>query len=211
MTSILLLGATGLVGKEVLRQALDDARITRVVAPTRRALAVRHDRLENPIVDFDALPADAAWWACDAAICGLGTTMRRAGSRAAFFKVDHDYVLGSAKLARQHGVGSFALVSALGANARSAFFYPRVKGEIERALESLGFSALTIVRPNFIGGDREERRPTERAFLAALQVVNPMLPKAWRLNPATNIARVLIEASIHPTPGRRVVSSAALA
>ena len=211
MSSILLLGATGLVGREVLRQALDDPRIARVVAPTRRALALHHEKLLNPVVDFDALPSDASWWACDAAICALGTTLRRAGSRAAFFKVDHDYVVMSAKLARQHGVASFAVVTALGASARSAFFYPRVKGEVERALESLGFPALTIVRPNFIGGDREERRPMERVFLAGLQAINPVLPKAWRLNPAGNIARVLIEASIDPPPGRRLVSSSALA
>ena len=76
-------------------------------------LAQQDAKLENPIVDFDALPAEASWWACQGAICTLGTTMRRAGSRAAFFKVDHDYVMNSAKLARRHGVQSFALVTAV--------------------------------------------------------------------------------------------------
>jgi uncharacterized protein YbjT (DUF2867 family) len=211
MTSILLLGATGLVGKDVLRQALADERITRIVAPTRRALGEQHPKLENPIVDFDALPAEAPWWRCDGAICTLGTTMRRAGSRAAFFKVDHDYVVNSARLARQHRVRSFAVVTAVGANARSSFFYPRVKGEVERALEHLNFPSLTIVRPSFIGGERQERRPTERAFLAVLGVVNPVLPAGWRLNPAPNIARALIEATVAATPGRHVVPSSALA
>jgi uncharacterized protein YbjT (DUF2867 family) len=211
MTSILLLGATGLVGKEVLRQALADRRVSRIVAPTRRALAEQHPKLENPIVDFDALPAEASWWGCDGAICALGTTMRRAGSRAAFFKVDHDYVVNGARLARQHGVRSFAVVTAVGANPRSSFFYPRVKGEVEQALEGLSFPSLTIVRPSFIGGERQERRPTERAFLAVLGVVNPMLPRGWRMNPAANIARVLIEAAVTARPGTRVVASSALA
>jgi uncharacterized protein YbjT (DUF2867 family) len=211
MTSILLLGATGLVGKDVLRQALADERVTRIVAPTRRALGEQHAKLENPVVDFDALPAQAPWWGCDGAICTLGTTMRRAGSRAAFFKVDHDYVVNSARLARQHGVRSFAVVTAVGANPRSSFFYPRVKGEVERALESLGFPSLTIVRPSFIGGERQERRPTERAFLAVLGAVNPILPAGWRLSPAPNIARALIEAAVAATPGRHVVPSSALA
>ncbi|MDF3074245.1 MAG: NAD-dependent dehydratase [Alphaproteobacteria bacterium] len=211
MTSILLLGATGLVGKEVLRQALADRRVSRIVAPTRRALAEQHPKLENPIVDFDALPAEASWWGCDGAICALGTTMRRAGSRAAFFKVDHDYVVNGARLARQHGVRSFAVVTAVGANPRSSFFYPRVKGEVEQALEGLSFPSLTIVRPSFIGGERQERRPTERAFLAVLGVINPLLPRGWRMNPAANIARVLIEAAVTARPGTRVVASSALA
>lgn len=211
MTSILLLGATGLVGNVVLLQALADQRISRIVAPTRRALSEQHAKLENPVVDFDALPAEASWWGCDGAICTLGTTMRRAGSRAAFFKVDHDYVVNSAKLARQHGARSFVVVTAVGANPRSNFFYPRVKGEVERALEGLGFFSLTIVRPNFIGGERQERRPAERAFLAVLGVVNPVLPAGWRMNPAENIARVLIEAAVAATPGTRVVASSALA
>jgi uncharacterized protein YbjT (DUF2867 family) len=211
MISILLLGATGLVGKDVLRQALADQRISRIVAPTRRVLGEQYAKLENPVVDFDALPADALWWGCDGAICTLGTTMRRAGSRAAFFKVDHDYVVNSAKLARQHGARSFAVVTAVGANSRSSFFYPRVKGEVERALEGLGFPSLTIVRPNFIGGERQERRPTERAFLAVLGAVNPVLPRGWRMNPAANIARVLIEAAVTSRPGTHVVPSSALA
>lgn len=211
MTSILLLGATGLVGQEVLRQALGDPGITRIVAPTRRTLGEANAKLENPIVDFSALPGDAPWWACDSVICALGTTMRRAGSREAFFKVDHDYVVDSAKLARRNGARAFVLVTAAGANASAPFFYPRVKGQAERSVEALGFPSLTIVRPNFIGGDRQERRPAERAFLAVLGAVNPVLPRAWRLNPADNIARVLIEAAIAARPGTQVVLSSALA
>jgi uncharacterized protein YbjT (DUF2867 family) len=211
MPSLLLVGSTGLVGSEVLRQALDASSIMRIVAPTRRALGQQHAKLENPIVDFDALPAEAPWWGCEAAICTLGTTMRRAGSRAAFFKVDHDYVVNSARLARRHGVQSFALVTAVGSNPRSSFFYPRVKGEVEQAVEALGFPSLTIVRPSFIGGERQERRPTERAFLAVLRTINPIMPMGWRLSPAPNIAKVLIDASIAATPGKRVVLPAALA
>ncbi|MGE0152876.1 MAG: NAD(P)H-binding protein [Reyranellaceae bacterium] len=215
MTTLLLLGATGLVGREVLARALADGRVERIVAPTRKplgpVLGQAHARLENPLVDFDALPGQADWWGCDGAICALGTTMRKAGSRPAFFKVDHDYVVNSARLARRHGAASFALVSALGANPRSRVFYLRVKGQAEQAVEALGFPSLTIVRPNFIGGERQERRPAERAFLAALGAVNPLLPRGWRLNPAPTIARVLVEATVAARPGTQVVPSAALA
>jgi len=211
VTSILLLGATGLVGKEVLRQALADARIARIVAPTRRALPEKHPKLENPIVDFDALPAEAPWWTCDGAICTLGTTMKRAGSKEAFRKVDYDYVLAGANLAKRHGVKAFALVTALGANPNASFFYPRVKGEVEQAVTALGFASLTIVRPNFIGGERAERRVAERAFLLVLGAINPILPRGMKLNPAPVIARRLIEAAIGAPLGRHVVSSGELA
>ena len=100
--------------------------------------------------------------------------------------------------------------SAAGASARSPVFYSRVKGEIERAVEALGFPSLTIARPGFIGGEREERRPAERAFLAGLRAVDPALPLAWRLNPAPIIARTLIEAAVAAAPGTRIVRSAAL-
>ncbi len=211
MISILLLGATGLVGREVLRQALADPRVTRIVAPTRRALAERHPKLENPIVDFDALPAEASWWGCDGAICALGTTMKRAGSREAFRKVDQDYVLAGATLAKRHGVKAFALVSALGANPNARIFYPRVKGEVEQAVAALGFASLTILRPTFIGGERAERRVAERAFLTVLGALNPILPRSMKLNPAPVIARRLIEAAIGARPGRHLVSSGELA
>ena len=108
MTDLLLVGATGLVGQSVLRQALADSRVAKVVAVTRNPLPP-HPRLENPLVDFDALPADAPWWQVHAGICTLGTTMRQAGSHIAFRKVDVDYPLAVARLLREHGAQSFAL------------------------------------------------------------------------------------------------------
>jgi hypothetical protein len=137
MTTLLLAGATGLVGQAVLRRALDDARVTRVVAPTRRALPAA-PKLDNPLVDFDRLPADAPWWAVDAVICTLGTTIRDAGSPQAFRVVDHDYPLAVARLARQHGASTFALTSAMGADPASRIFYNRTKGELERDLAACG-------------------------------------------------------------------------
>ncbi|MDG2570606.1 hypothetical protein P7L87_23895 [Vibrio parahaemolyticus] len=87
MTTLMLVGATGLVGGAVLRQALADARLTRVVAPTRRGLPP-HPKLENPVVEFEHLPADATWWSVDGVICTLGSTIRKAGSQEAFRRVD---------------------------------------------------------------------------------------------------------------------------
>src|SRR5688572_14362753 len=147
---LLLAGSTGLVGRHVLEQALAHPSIDAVVAPVRRAGAITHPKLVAPVVDFDALPEEADWWRVDAVACTLGTTMRTAGSEAAFRRVDHDYPLAFARLARRHGATAFVLNSALGADRASRIFYNRVKGEIEHDLAGVGFESLTIVRPGLI-------------------------------------------------------------
>ena len=154
---ILLLGATGLVGRHTLALALADPRVACVIAPTRSALAP-HPKLNAPLVDFENLDAGAAWWQVDAVICALGTTMRVAGSQAAFRRVDHDYPLAFARLARRHGTSTYVLNSAAGANAGSRFFYNRVKGELERDLAQEGFSSLTFVRPSCMSSMRANMR-----------------------------------------------------
>ena len=203
---LILIGATGLVGREVLRLALMDARVSKVVAPARKALPA-HPKLEAPVVDFDRLPPDAPWWQADAVICTLGTTMKVAGTRQMFMRVDHDYPLAVARLALAAGTRTYALNSAAGANAASRFFYNRVKGELERDLEAQGFASLTHVRPGLIGGERDVARAGEGAALRFLRVLGPVLPRRWRINPAQRIARALLEAAIAAAPGVHVVTS----
>jgi uncharacterized protein YbjT (DUF2867 family) len=206
---LLLVGATGLVGSHVLKQALSDSRVARVVAPTRKPLP-DHEKLESPMVDFDRLPEDAPWWKADAVICTLGTTIKAAGSREAFRRVDHDYPLSVARLSRRHGTPTYVLNSAMGADAASVIFYNRVKGEVEQALAGVGFTSLTHVRPGLIGGDRQESRPGEKLAIAAVRALGPLLPRRLRLNPAENIARALLAAAHQADPGVHVVSSDAL-
>lgn len=208
---ILHVGATGLVGQQVLARLLTDARVKRVVAPTRRALALQHARLVNPVLDFDALPEDAAWWRADAAICTLGTTMAAAGSREAFRRVDFQYPLQVARLAHRHGTRSYALNSAMGADAGSRVFYNRVKGELEQALAGVGFESLTLVRPGLIDGERSERRRGEAMALAVSRALRPLLPRAWQPSRAQRIADALVSAALAPRPGTQVVEAAQLA
>src|SRR3984885_11039805 len=122
MTDLLLVGATGLGGQSVLRQALADSRVAKLVAVTRKDLPPQ-PRLENPLVDFDALPADAPWWQVHAGICTLGTTMREAGSHAAVRKVDVDYPLAGSSRSDVPGAKSFAFISSNGANPKARAFY----------------------------------------------------------------------------------------
>jgi uncharacterized protein YbjT (DUF2867 family) len=210
MTRILLVGATGLVGRHVLAKALADSRIDSVVAPTRRELPA-HTKLTNPLVDFAALPADADWWPADAAICTLGTTRAAAGSDEAFRAVDYDYPLAVARIALRHGAQCFALNSSLGADARSRLLYPRTKGEVERDLQALDFPSLTIVRRGLIGGDRDEFRAGERVASVVLGVLGPLLPPRYRISPANKIADALIEAAITGAPGLHFIESDRLA
>ena len=207
MTRLLIVGSTGLVGGHALAQALADARFAQVIAPTRRPLPTRHAKLENPVVDFDALLADASWWQVDAVVCALGTTIRDAGSKAAFRRVDLDYVLGIATHARAAGAHSFALNSSLGADPAAGTFYRRIKGEAEAALRSLDYPSLTLVRPSVIGGERERRRPMEPLGMRVLRAVEPLVPKRYRVVPAERIARCMLDAAFASEPGVRVVES----
>ena len=210
MSTLLIAGATGLVGGIALSQALADPRISHVTALTRSALP-RHPKLSNPIVDFEALPLDADWWRCDAVICALGTTRAKAGSDAAFIRVDHDYPLAVASAARAKGATTFALVSALGADAGSRLLYNRTKGAVEASIAALDYPSFTIVRPGLIGGERDEFRAAERVSEAILRLLGPVLPRGWRISPAENIASALIEAAVARNPGRHVIAAAELA
>lgn len=209
MTTLLLLGATGLVGGCVLSQALSDRGITRVVAPTRKPLPT-HARLLNPQVDFERLPETADWWRVDAVVCALGTTMAKAGSREAFRRVDHGLPLQAARLALAHGAKAFALNSALGADPASRVFYSRTKGELERDLQALGYASLTLVRPGLIGGDRSESRPAERLGIAISEGLRPWLPARYRVVPAERIAHHLLLAALAARPGVHTVPSEAI-
>lgn len=207
--NLVLIGATGLVGSHVLQQALSDPRITHVTAPSRRELPL-HPKLSAPIVDFDRLPHDASWWRADALLCTLGTTMKKAGSRDAFRRVDHTIPLAAARLAHANGTAALVSCSAIGADAASRFFYNRVKGELERDLAAIGFASLTLVRPGIIAGERDERRIAELWSLRALHALSPLLPRAWRPSPASAIAAAMLEGAMAARPGVRIVDSAAL-
>ena len=206
MATLLLVGATGLVGQSVVRQALADSRVEKLVALTRKPLPPQ-PKLENPLVDFDALPSDAPWWSVDGGICTLGTTMREAGSHGAFRKVDVDYPLTVARLLHEHGARSFAFNSSIGANPEARAFYRRVKGEVEQRLIAGGFASLTLVRPSGILGPRKPHRAWEARTIKVFHSLRPLLPRHYRVVPADKIAKALLEAAITAPPGTHVVES----
>lgn len=203
---LLLVGASGEVGRAVLAQALVDPRIAAVVALTRRPLPAAA-KLNNVVVDFDSLPEEAPWWPVDAVVCTLGTTLRAAGSKEKFVAVDRDLPLRIARLARAAGATRFALNSSLGADARSGNFYLRTKGQAEDAIRDLGYPGYTIVRPSLIDADRAESRPGEHLSLIFARALRPMIPLRWRAVTPAAIARALLDAALSSKPVSRVIES----
>jgi uncharacterized protein YbjT (DUF2867 family) len=206
MTTLIIFGATGLVGSQALALALADKRVAQVIAPTRRALP-HHERLANPRLEQMLQDADTDLWRADGAICALGTTRKQAGSAAAFRAIDHDLVLQVAERCRQAGVPRFALVSSLGADPRARFLYPRTKGEVERAVEQLGFPSLAILRPGFLEGHRQEQRPMEKMMGMLLRVAAPLLPRSARASGSALVAAALVDAAIQQPAGTQIISS----
>lgn len=204
LRTALLAGATGLVGRHCLQRLLHDADYQQVVVMTRRPLGKPHDRLIELQIDFEALPDVACPVKIDDAFCALGTTLRKAGGKQAFARVDLDYVTSFAEFSKAHGASTFVLVSALGANSESLGFYNRIKGQAEAAVEHLGFDALHIVRPSLLIGDRRETRPGEKLGLIVGRAIAPMLVGPLRrARPvhAGEVARAMTTAAKTPSAG----------
>jgi uncharacterized protein YbjT (DUF2867 family) len=202
---LLLVGATGAVGQQVLHQALADSRIGQVVALTRRPLPPQA-KLENHVVDFSNLPPEAPWWQVDAVICTLGTTIRVAGSQSAFAAVDRDLPIQVARLARKAGATRYALNSALGANL-SGNFYMRTKAEAEAGIRGIAYPSYTIVRPSLIDTDRTEPRSAELVGRVVARVFRPLIPKRYRSVIPESIARALLEGVLLNANGERIIES----
>lgn len=208
--TVLIAGATGLVGRELLAGLLADASVAQVLSLGRRRANVKHSKLTQQVVDFAALPALPA---VDEVYLALGTTIKVAGSQQAFRAVDFDANLAVARAARAAGASRAGLVSAMGASAASAVFYSRVKGELEDALAGLGFEGLVIARPSLLVGDRESLgqpgRFGERAGFLVGKVLGALVPADYRPIPASRVAAAL-RAEVPRARGLQVLLSGAL-
>jgi len=194
----LLAGASGLTGGYVLDSLLEAADFSRAIAVTRRPLAREHAHLANRIVQFDRMEAQLQGLTCDVALCCLGTTIARAGSRESFREVDVDYVLAFARTALAARAQRLVVVSSAGADPRSRNFYLRTKGEMEEELESVGFASLDILQPGPLLGWRREMRPLELAALSFMPLANLFLygkRAAYRGISARTVAAAVVGAT----------------
>ena len=200
-----LIGATGAVGKDLLQALLENARYTEVVAFARRALGVQHEKLREHTIDFDA---PATWQALvkgDVLFSTLGTSLKQAGSKEAQRHIDYDYQLAFAKAARANGVKSLVLLSSIGADSKSSIFYLRLKGELDDAVQGLGFDSLTIVRPPSLIR-AQSKRFGETASVKFLQAANA-IGLAKRLAPMETVvvARSMAALGADSASGTRII------
>ncbi|PLR95294.1 oxidoreductase [Bacillus sp. T33-2] len=159
--SALLVGASGLTGKELLHYLLESAAYNKVTVLVRKHINIEHQKLEQIVVDFDQLENYEKHFKVNDVYCCLGTTIKKAGSQETFRKVDFDYPITLCKLARKNEVEKFLVITALGAKANSRIFYNRIKGEVEEQVKKIGIPSLHIFQPSLLLGDRAEYRPGE--------------------------------------------------
>jgi uncharacterized protein YbjT (DUF2867 family) len=210
---VLVAGSSGLVGGELVELLLRTEDAARVVSLVRRPTGKIHARLDERQVVFDRLEALDLEPPVHDVFCCRGTTMKRAGSRAAFRVVDHDYPVSLGRLALRLGVETFGVVSSLGADVRSRSFYLRTKGEMERALADLGLPVVNIFRPSLLVGDRQEPRPGELVASLGLRIASPLLSgpfRRYRRVAAREVAAAMVLASRERGDGVRIVESDAI-
>jgi uncharacterized protein YbjT (DUF2867 family) len=211
MRTALLLGATGLVGGHCLDLLLSDPAYSKVVTTGRRLLSVEHQKLEQHVIDFERLSDFASVMSAKDVFCCLGTTIKKAGSKENFRRVDYTYQYEVARLAsRSGGAEQLLLVSSLGADARSSIFYNRVKGELEDAVSKLSFDGVNIFRPSLLLGERTEFRLGERVAELPMKYVSFLMigPLAkYRPVEARAVAAAMLKvAKEHPT-GVNIIES----
>ena len=168
----LVIGATGATGTELVNQLIKDNQYTSVVVFSRRPLLISHARLTSHIVDFDNPQAWAHLVKGDVLFSALATTLKHAGSQKEQYKIDYTYQYQTAATAAAKGVAKYVLVSAMGANAKSWLFYPRIKGELDNAVAALSFKQIHIFRPGYLLRQPDKIRSMEKLGIAIIHFFN---------------------------------------
>ena len=202
----LVAGSTGLIGSQLLELLLDESRYTRVIALSRKPLSFSHTKLENVVLEADELKSHNDLKADDVYCC-LGTTIRQAKSKEAFRKVDFDYPVGLAALLKANGANQFLLVSALGSDRSSRIFYNRVKGEVEEAIDKIGFFAYHIFRPSLLIGPRKDARAGEDAAKIVYKIFGFLIPTKYKGIESIKVARAMQNVAKINIPGKFIYES----
>ena len=191
MKTALIIGATGLIGKELTKLILNDNYYSEVKLLLRSPIDLKHQKLNSIIYDFDH--PDMKKVKADDIYCCLGTTIKKAGSEELFFKVDHDYILQTAIAGHKNGAGSFSMVSSMGANPKSNIFYNRTKGLIEQSINKLHYKSIYVFRPSLLLGKRKEKRFGERIAQFVMGSLSFIIPGKYKAVQAKQVARAMIE------------------
>ncbi|MEM7658728.1 MAG: NAD(P)H-binding protein [Bacteroidota bacterium] len=203
-----VLGATGLVGSALTRQLLADDRFSKVRVFVRRSTGRASPKLEEVIVDYEQMEDWGKQLQGDVLFSCLGTTLKTAGSQEAQYRVDYTYQYQAAEMASRQGIKRYVLISSVGADPKSGFFYSRMKGELDEAVQQLPFAHLHILRPGVLEGDRKEDRLGESIgiWLGHRLKWIPGL-RAYRPIHADTVATAMIQAATRPANEQIQISS----
>ena len=204
----LLAGASGLIGKELLVLLLAAPIYSKVIVLVRRPLDISHQKLEQRIVDFEMINLDDLL--IDHVFCTLGTTIKRAGSKDAFRHIDQQYAVNVAKAAKQNGAELFTIVTAMGANSESIFFYNQVKGDVEAELQQMDYKYLGVFRPSMLVGYRDKKRFAEQIGTILMRIFDFMIPANYKIIHVNKVASAMFDYAKKPIKGLFVCSSAAM-
>ncbi len=195
MKRAIIIGATGLVGSELVKLTLEDPFFCEILVFTRRELGFHHPKLKQEIIDFDNLSQWKEKIKGDILFSALGTTLKKAGSKAAQRKVDYDYQYEFARIASENSVSDYVLVSAPGASPGSLIFYSRIKGELDRDVEKLPFRHVILIKPSILEGEREEERKGEKIGSMVMGwLKNLAFLKKYRPIHGRTVARAMLNA-----------------
>ncbi len=200
----IIVGASGLIGSNLLDILLRKPEFDAVLILVRKELSIRHEKLTQLVVDFDKLDYYSKAITGHAVFCCLGSTRKKTPDLNDYKKVDHDYPLQLAQIAYKNGIPQYHLVSAISANADSSNFYTKLKGEVEEDIKKVGLRGLYIYQPSFLTGERKENRLAERILTPIMKVINPLLIgnlKKYRSIPAVTVAMAMYKQSLKNEEG----------
>lgn len=208
----IVIGATGMVGKQLVRQLLEQQAYAEVVILVREPLEVTHAKLKQVVVNWDELEKyESAFHQTDDLFCCLGTTIKKAGSEVAFCKVDLEYPVTAAKIAERHGIKQFIGISSMGADAKSRIFYSRTKGLFEEEITNIGIPSVHFVRPSLLLGERKANRAGEKMGGIFLRWLDPLLKlgkgQNYRAIPGALVATAMIRIALREQPGVHIYSN----
>jgi uncharacterized protein YbjT (DUF2867 family) len=192
MKTAILAGTTGLIGSQVLELLMEEKSYDRIIALSRKPLKKTSEKIINLIVDFNDLDSFKDHLKGDDVFCCLGTTIKQAGTKEAFRKVDLEYPVALATITKQNGARKFLIVTALGANKKSSIFYNQVKGEVEEKIGQLGFEEYHIFQPSMLIGLRKEERPGEGAGQKVMKALDFIIPKKYKAIESAKVARAMV-------------------
>lgn len=202
-----VIGASGLVGKELVQQLLYHHEFEKVRIFVRRNMGILNSRLEEHIIDFENPETWKSYLQGDILFSTLGTTIKSAKTKDKQYRVDFTYQFQFAKAAAENGIPCYVLVSSMGADSRSKVFYSRIKGELEDAVALLKFRRLVIFRPSILDGNRKEKRKSEKIGLVISRFITYFIFKSYRPTPVDALANKMIRSSLEQIDGCHIVEA----